>query len=79
VLLYHVVPGRVLSSQVPLRPQLAETLNGCERVKVDRTKGRVFVDEVRVKTADIRARNGIIHVIDSVLLPARGCPGLTPN
>lgn len=77
VLLYHILPARVLASQVPVRPRLAETLNGCERVKVDRNKnGNVFVDEVKVQQANIRAKNGVIHVIDEVLLPARGCPGL---
>jgi uncharacterized surface protein with fasciclin (FAS1) repeats len=78
VLLYHILPARVLASQVPTKPRLAETLNGCERLKVDRTpNGRVFVDEVRVQQADIKAKNGVVHVIDSVLLPARGCPGIT--
>jgi uncharacterized surface protein with fasciclin (FAS1) repeats len=71
---YHVVPARVLANQIPRGFRLVETLNGCERVKTRRTaSGKVTVDGVPVVTANVRASNGVIHVIDSVLLPARDC------
>ncbi|MCB1376568.1 MAG: fasciclin domain-containing protein [Rhodobacteraceae bacterium] len=73
---YHIVPGRLRASHIPAKFKLVETLNGCERVKTRRyaRSGRVTVDGVDVVTANVRASNGIIHVIDEVLLPARNCP-----
>ncbi|MDQ6815847.1 MAG: fasciclin domain-containing protein [Actinomycetota bacterium] len=68
VLTYHVVPGRVTAADV-VGLSTAPTVNGEELpVSVD---GRVHVDGANVVSADIEASNGVIHVIDRVLLPAR--------
>ena len=67
VLTYHVVPGRVTAADV-VGLTTAPTVNGEELpVSVD---GGVRVDGARVISADIEASNGIIHVVDRVLLPA---------
>lgn len=66
VLLYHVVPGSVKSSDLS-NGLKAATLNG-EQVTIDLTSG-VKVNSSQVISADIMAGNGIIHVIDSVLVP----------
>lgn len=67
VLLYHVVPGRVTSAQVAgLRS--ANTASG-GTLRVSAMNGRVMINDSRVIAADVRARNGVIHVIDRVMLP----------
>jgi uncharacterized surface protein with fasciclin (FAS1) repeats len=68
ILTYHVLPARVQSADVTGAAEPA-TVNG-EVVRVERRDGAVFVNDARVIQADIRASNGIIHVIDAVLLPA---------
>jgi uncharacterized surface protein with fasciclin (FAS1) repeats len=66
VLTYHVVPGRVLAKDV--KPGAVKTVQGQSlTVKVD--GGKVMVDNATVTATDIAARNGVIHVIDSVVLP----------
>ena len=67
VLTYHVVAGRVDASQV-VDLDSAETVNG-ERLTISVQGGTVMVDGAKVVTADVMASNGIIHVIDSVILP----------
>jgi uncharacterized surface protein with fasciclin (FAS1) repeats len=66
VLLYHVVAGRVTAAQVS-RLTSANTVNGAA-VQIDASNG-VKINDATVTQADIRASNGIIHVIDTVLLP----------
>ena len=67
VLLYHVVSGQVLSTD--LQDQMtAETLNG-EKITVDLSNG-VMINDSKVTAADVMATNGVIHVIDTVLVPA---------
>ncbi|MBN2882430.1 MAG: fasciclin domain-containing protein [Clostridia bacterium] len=66
VLLYHVVQGKVMSTDLT-DEMMAETLNG-ESIKVDLSDG-VKINESTVTTADIEATNGVIHVIDTVLIP----------
>ncbi len=67
VLTYHVVPGRVTAADV-VGLTKAPTVQGEElSVSVD---GSIHVDGARVTSADIEASNGLIHVIDRVLLPA---------
>jgi uncharacterized surface protein with fasciclin (FAS1) repeats len=66
VLLYHVVSGRVLSTDLVDGMQ-ATTLQG-EMLTVDLTDG-VMINASQVTTADIMASNGVIHVIDTVLVP----------
>jgi len=67
VLLYHVIPGAVPSSQV-VKLKSAKTAEGAS-VKIRTRGGRVFVNDARVVTPDVQASNGVIHVIDHVLLP----------
>ena len=67
VLLYHVVSAQVTASAVVKLTQ-AETVGG-ETVSIKVVDGNVFIDEAKVIIRDIQASNGIIHVIDSVLLP----------
>lgn len=67
VLLYHVVPGRVTAAQV-MKIKSAKTVNGAN-VKVAVSGGMVMINDATVTAADVKASNGIIHVIDSVLLP----------
>ncbi|GMV36510.1 MAG: hypothetical protein AMXMBFR61_10180 [Fimbriimonadales bacterium] len=66
ILKFHVVPGRMGSSDVASSQELP-TLNG-QSISVDASNG-VRVNGANVVTADIEAENGIIHVIDSVILP----------
>ncbi|MHC5109582.1 MAG: fasciclin domain-containing protein [Planctomycetota bacterium] len=66
VLTYHVVAGKVLASDV-VRLSQAKTLQG-QDVRIDTSSG-VRINESRVVKTDVFADNGVIHVIDSVLLP----------
>ena len=67
VLTYHVVPGAVTSDQLAGKRLSVKTVQG-QSVHVNGTNG-VHVNTSRVTTADIMATNGVIHVIDKVLLP----------
>lgn len=67
VLTYHVVPGKVMSADLAGKTLDAETVQG-STVAIDATSG-VTVDGANVTTADIEATNGVIHVIDAVILP----------
>ena len=66
VLTYHVVPGKVTASQV--KPGDVKTVQG-QALKVRTDGGKVMVDNARVIKADVMASNGVIHVIDTVVLP----------
>ncbi len=68
VLTYHVVAGQVAAKQV-VDLKGAKTLNG-QRIDIAVADGKVSVDKATVVSADILCSNGIIHVIDSVILPA---------
>jgi uncharacterized surface protein with fasciclin (FAS1) repeats len=69
ILTYHVVSGRVLSTDLSEGATSAKTVQGSS-VKVNRTEdGKVTVDGAKVIAADIIAGNGVIHVIDAVILP----------
>jgi uncharacterized surface protein with fasciclin (FAS1) repeats len=67
VLTYHVVPGKVMASDV-VTLDSAETVNG-KSVSIEVVDGAVRVDAATVVATDIEAENGIIHVIDQVILP----------
>jgi len=67
ILLYHVVAGKVTSKQV-VKLHSAKTVNG-QSVTISVKDGKVMVDNATVTKADIEASNGVIHVIDSVILP----------
>jgi len=68
VLTYHVVPGKVLAAQV-VDLDGAQTVNG-QRVQISAGESGVQVDGANVVQTDIECSNGVIHVIDAVLLPA---------
>jgi len=67
ILTYHVVPGRVTADQV-VNLDSAKTLNG-RSLKISSKDGNVMVDAARVTATDIMASNGVIHTIDTVVLP----------
>ena len=66
VLTYHVVPGKVMAAQV--KPGDVKTVQG-ESLNVSNKGGSVMVDNAKVTKTDISASNGVIHVIDTVILP----------
>lgn len=68
ILLYHVVEGKVGSDVVTTIPG-AVTING-QRADVKVDEGKVFIDNAQVVTTDIECDNGVVHVIDSVILPS---------
>lgn len=68
ILTYHVVPGKVMSSEVAGQKASVETVEG-SKVHVNGSSGNVFVNDAQVVAADIEADNGVIHVIDTVILP----------
>jgi uncharacterized surface protein with fasciclin (FAS1) repeats len=70
ILTYHVVPGKVTAAEVTKLDE-AKTVNG-RMIDVSTSGGTVMVNDAKVITADIPASNGIIHVIDTVILPPRG-------
>jgi len=67
ILTYHVVPGVVKAEQVTKLTE-AKTVNGA-MVKVATHDGKVMINGATVVKADIPASNGVIHVIDKVMLP----------
>jgi uncharacterized surface protein with fasciclin (FAS1) repeats len=67
VLTYHVVPGKVMAAQASTLSS-AKTVNGAV-LAIHAMGGKVMVDEATVTTADVAATNGVIHVIDTVMLP----------
>jgi uncharacterized surface protein with fasciclin (FAS1) repeats len=66
VLTYHVVPGKVMAAQV--KPGKVKTVQGAS-LNVSSQGGSVMVDDAKVTKTDISASNGVIHVIDTVILP----------
>jgi uncharacterized surface protein with fasciclin (FAS1) repeats len=68
ILTYHVVAGEVMAKQVVTLKD-AKTVNG-ESVKISSMGGGVMVNASHVTKTDIHASNGVIHVIDTVLMPA---------
>jgi transforming growth factor-beta-induced protein len=67
ILLYHVVSGKVLADQV-VTLESADTVLG-KPVTIKVMDGKVYVNDSQVVLTDVLASNGVIHVIDSVLLP----------
>jgi uncharacterized surface protein with fasciclin (FAS1) repeats len=67
ILTYHVVPGAVSSKKVATMKS-AKTVNGKD-VSISAEGGSVKINDAKVIKADIKASNGVIHVIDSVLMP----------
>ncbi len=67
ILTYHVIPGKVMSGDIAGKKTDVKTVQG-SNIAVDATKG-VKVDNAKVTKADIAASNGVIHVIDTVVMP----------
>ncbi len=67
VLTYHVIPGEVMSADIAGKQLEVATVQG-STVEIDAING-VMVDNARVIQADVDASNGVIHVIDAVILP----------
>lgn len=67
VLLYHVVSGKVMSGDV-VKLNTAETVQGSS-VNIKVVDGKVMINDAQVVSADVNASNGVIHVIDTVILP----------
>jgi len=67
ILTYHVVPGAVYAADVT-ELNSATTVQG-SNIDIMITMGKVKIDNAQVVTADIKASNGVIHVIDAVILP----------
>lgn len=67
ILTYHVVSGKVMASDV-VKLKSAKTVQGSD-VKIDASSG-VKVNDATVSTPDVAADNGVIHIIDTVLMPA---------
>lgn len=67
ILTYHVVPGKVMAADV-VKLDGAKTVNG-QSVMIKVVDGKVQVDSATVTQADIETSNGVIHVIDTVLMP----------
>ena len=66
ILTYHVVPGKVMAADV--KTMKAKTVNGQE-LSIKVAGGKVTVDNANVIKTDVAASNGVIHVIDTVVLP----------
>ena len=68
ILTYHVVPGKVMSSDLQGKSTTAATVEGSD-VEIDASGSAVMVEGATVTQADIAASNGVIHVIDTVIMP----------
>ncbi|HET6520423.1 MAG TPA: fasciclin domain-containing protein [Geminicoccaceae bacterium] len=68
VLTYHVVPGETTSGDLAGQQLAVETVQGAD-VQIDATGGSVMVNDATVTMADVEADNGVIHVIDKVIIP----------
>jgi uncharacterized surface protein with fasciclin (FAS1) repeats len=70
ILTYHVVSGKVMASTVVnMDGQKVKTVNGAE-ITIKVSSDGVMVDGAKVTTTDVECSNGVIHIIDSVILPA---------
>jgi uncharacterized surface protein with fasciclin (FAS1) repeats len=68
ILTYHVVPGRVMAADIAGKQLQADTVNG-RKLPIDASGGAVTAGNARVVKTDIPASNGVIHVVDRVILP----------
>jgi uncharacterized surface protein with fasciclin (FAS1) repeats len=67
ILTYHVVPGKVMAADV-VKLKKAKTVQGSE-ISIKVKDKKVMVDKAKVVTTDVGASNGVIHVIDTVMMP----------
>lgn len=69
VLTYHVIPGKIMASDVvKMDGKKVKTVNGKE-LTISVRDGKVFVDNAQVIATDVPASNGVIHVLDTVVMP----------
>jgi uncharacterized surface protein with fasciclin (FAS1) repeats len=66
VLTYHVIPGKVMVAEV--KPGKVQTMEGAS-LTLKSDNGKVTVDDANVTQSDVTADNGVIHIIDTVVLP----------
>ena len=66
ILTYHVVPGKILSGDV--KPGDVETLQG-STLSVAAKNGALMINQATIVATDVTATNGVIHVIDEVIIP----------
>ena len=69
ILTYHVVPGKILSGDV--KAGKVKMLNG-DKARITVADYGINIDNARIVQTDITASNGVIHVIDNVILPQKG-------
>ena len=67
ILTYHVIPGKVMASDIAGKEMAVETVQG-STAEINATEG-VMIDGATVVIADVEASNGVIHVIDTVIMP----------
>jgi len=70
ILTYHVAPGKLKKEDV-VRVDMLKTLNGA-KIRLSQKDGKVFADDARIVKTDLMAGNGVVHVIDAVLMPPAG-------
>jgi len=68
VLTYHVVPGKILSTDIMMGSSSVATVQGSS-VMIMKSSNAVKINQATVVAADIEATNGVIHIIDEVILP----------
>lgn len=68
ILTYHVIPGKVMAGDVAGKKLNVATLQG-DDLAVDAMSGGVMINGATVTAADIEASNGVIHIVDQVILP----------
>ncbi|WP_211345523.1 fasciclin domain-containing protein [Paraflavitalea soli] len=80
VLQYHVLGSKVMAADVPAGPNAPITTLGGKQAFATRNSVGVFINGVKVKKGDVSATNGIIHIVDRVLIPPAGtsCKQLRP-
>ncbi len=67
ILTYHVIPSKVMAADIAGKKMNVKTVQGSE-IAVDASNG-VMINDAKVVTADVEASNGVIHIIDTVLMP----------
>jgi uncharacterized surface protein with fasciclin (FAS1) repeats len=69
ILTYHVLPGEVMSTAIAGQTLEPVTVQGAKLKAVGAADGTVMINDAKVVTADVDASNGVIHVIDKVIMP----------
>lgn len=72
IILYHAIGAKILAADVPAGPNAKVTTASGDSVFVTRNSSGVFINGIKVNTADVGADNGVIHVIGRVLMPPTG-------